>query len=180
MRQIVYGFSDSPFGHLIVARTWEGVCDVQFLDNNQLETIHELGRRWGVYTPTTQNDLMAQTVERVMFEGYDHALKLDVRGTEFQLRVWNAVQQIPFGQTRSYQEVAQAIGEPRGVRAVATAIAQNPIAVLIPCHRVIHADGTTGEYHWGRELKQRLIEWERQHPQLATNPAKITITSNNE
>ena len=75
--------------------------------------------------------------------------------------MWQEVLKIPFGQTRSYQEVAEAIGEPTAVRAVATAIAQNPIAVLVPCHRVIHSDGTYGEYHWGRDLKRRLIEWEK-------------------
>ena len=161
MRQIVYGFSDSPFGHIIVARTWEGICDLQFLDYNRLETIHQLAKRWGVYTPTTQNDTMAQTVERVIFEGYDHPLKLDIKGTDFQLRVWNEVQKVPFGHTATYLDIAKGIGEPKAVRAVATAIAQNPIAMLIPCHRIIHSDGTTGEYHWGKELKQQLIDWEK-------------------
>ncbi len=161
MRQIVYGFSDSPFGHIIVARTWEGICDLQFLDYNRLETIHQLAKRWGVYTPTTQNDTMAQTVERVIFEGYDHPLKLDIKGTDFQLRVWDEVQKVPFGHTATYLDIAKGIGEPKAVRAVATAIAQNPIAMLIPCHRIIHSDGTTGEYHWGKELKQQLIDWEK-------------------
>ena len=141
MRQIVYGFSDSPFGHIIVARTWEGICDLQFLDYNRLETIHQLAKRWGVYTPTTQNDTMAQTVERVIFEGYDHPLKLDIKGTDFQLRVWDEVQKVPFGHTATYLDIAK--------------------GMLIPCHRIIHSDGTTGEYHWGKELKQQLIDWEK-------------------
>lgn len=160
-RLIEYGFAESPFGDIIVARTWDGVCDLQFLDYNRLETIHELAGRWGQYTPTTQDDTMAHTVERVIFEGYDHPVPLDVKGTDFQLRVWQALRQIPFGETRTYQQVAEAIGQPRAVRSVATAIGQNPIAMLIPCHRVIHSDGTTGEYHWGRDLKRRLLEWEK-------------------
>lgn len=159
--EIVYGFSDCRFGDIIVARTEQGVCDLQFLDFNRLETIHELAERWGEYTPTTQDDDMAHTVSRVAFGQLKHPLQLDLRGTAFQLRVWQEVLKIPFGQTRSYQEVAEAIGEPTAVRAVATAIAQNPIAVLVPCHRVIHSDGTYGEYHWGRDLKRRLIEWEK-------------------
>ena len=158
---IEYGFSECPCGDIIVARTYEGVCDLQFLDFNRLETIHELAKRWGEYTPTTQDDTMALTVERVAFEHYDHPLRLDLQGTAFQIRVWQALRQIPFGQTRSYQQVAEAIGEPKAVRAVASAIAQNPIAMLVPCHRVIHSDGTYGEYHWGHDLKRRLIEWER-------------------
>lgn len=76
---IEYGFSECPFGDIIVARTREGVCDLQFLDFNRLETIHELAKRWGKYTPTTQDDTMAHTVERVAFEHYDHPLRLDLR-----------------------------------------------------------------------------------------------------
>ncbi len=158
---IEYGFSECPFGDIIVARTFIGVCDLQFLDYNRLETIHELAGRWGQYTPTTQDDNMAHTVQRAAFGPGAPALPLDLRGTEFQVRVWQALRQIPFGQTRSYQQVADAIGQPRSVRAVATAIAQNPIAMLVPCHRVIHSDGTLGEYHWGRELKRRIIDWEK-------------------
>ncbi len=164
--EIAYGFSDSPFGDIVVARTEQGLCDLQFLDYNRLETIHELAARWGKYTPTTQDDDMARRVARMAFAptAAAHAtlpVPLDLRGTAFQLRVWQALLQIPFGQTRSYQQVADAIGEPTAVRAVASAIAQNPIAVLVPCHRVVRSDGTCGEYHWGRDLKRRLIDWEQ-------------------
>lgn len=103
---------------------------------------------------------MAETVARVIFEGYDHELRLDLRGTDFQVRVWQELLNIPFGQTASYLQVAERLGNAKAVRAVASAIAQNPIAMLIPCHRVVHSDGTTGEYHWGPELKKRLIAWE--------------------
>lgn len=160
-KKIEFGFAESPFGEIIVARTWDGVCDLQFLDYNRLATIHELAGRWGMYTPTTQSDTMARTVERVIFEGYDHPVRLDVKGTDFQLRVWRELCAIPFGTTATYQQVAERIGEPKAVRAVATAIAQNPVAMLIPCHRVIHSDGTFGEYHWGRDLRRKLIEWEK-------------------
>lgn len=159
--KIEFGFAESPFGEIIVARTWNGVCDLQFLDYNRLETIHELSRRWGMYTPTTQSNEMAETVEKVAFEGYEHPIKLDVKGTDFQIKVWREVMKIPFGETASYQQIAERIGQPKAVRAVATAIAQNPVAMLIPCHRVIHSDGTIGEYHWGRDLKKKLLEWER-------------------
>ena len=158
--KVEFGFSESPFGEIIVARTWDGICDLQFLDFNRLETIHELAQRWGQYTPTTQSDTMAQTVERVIFEDYDHPIKLDLHGTDFQPQVWHELQNIPFGTTATYQQIAERIGKPKAVRAVATAIAQNPVAMLVPCHRVIHSDGTIGEYHWGCELKRQLIEWE--------------------
>ena len=160
-KKVEYGFADSPFGEIIVARTWDGICDLQFLGFNRMEVIHELAQRWGTYTPTTQSDEMANTVQRVLFEGYDHPLNLDLRGTEFQLKVWKAIMQVPFGETISYQQLAANIGQPEAVRAVATAVGQNPMAVIIPCHRIIHKDGTIGEYHWGRELKEKLLEWEK-------------------
>lgn len=165
MGTIEYGFAESPFGPIIVARTWTGVCDLQFLGYDRMRVIHELGQRWGEYTPTTQSDTMARTVERVAFEGYNHPLTLDVKGTPFQRRVWEELRKIPFGTTVSYQEVAQRLGMPKAVRTVATAIAQNPVAMLIPCHRVVHKDGTTGEYHWGRDLKKKILEWEQHNKQ---------------
>lgn len=160
MTDIEYGFSETPFGEVIVARTLLGVCDLQFLDHNKLGTIHELAQRWGVYTPTTQSNRMAERVAEVVFGGADRELTLDLRGTDFQKRVWHELRRIPFGQTASYAEIAERIGQPTAVRAVATAVAQNPLAVIIPCHRVIHSDGSLGQYHWGQDLKKRLIAWE--------------------
>ena len=162
MDKVEFGFAESPFGEIIVARTWDGICDLQFLDYNRLETIHELAERWGAYTPTTQSNTMAETVEKVVFEGYKHPIKLDVKGTDFQLKVWHELMKIPFGNTATYQEVAERIGEPKAVRAVATAIGQNPVAVIIPCHRVVRSDGSIGEYHWGRDLKKKLLDWEKE------------------
>ena len=159
--EIIYGFAECKFGTIVVARNAKGICDLQFLGYNRMEVIHELATHWGVYTPTTQDDIMADTVKRVIFDGYDHPLDIDLHGTEFQLKVWKEVMKIPKGQTVSYQELAERIGEAKAVRAVATAVAQNPIAILVPCHRVIHKDGTLGEYHWGRELKKQLLDWEK-------------------
>ncbi len=94
-----------------MARTWDGICDLQFLEHNRMETIHELARRWGVYTPTTQSNIMAETVARVIFEGYDHELRLDLRGTDFQVRVWQELLNIPFGQTASLPAGGRAPGQ---------------------------------------------------------------------
>ena len=109
---------------------------------------------------------MACNIVQSMFEKQQSNISLDLCGTAFQLKVWKALQQIPFGKTISYSEVAHAIGQPTAIRAVASAIARNPIAVVIPCHRVVHSDGSTGQYHWGAKLKKRLIQWE--HDVLAT------------
>jgi len=88
------------------------------------------------------------------------ALPLDIRATAFQRRVWTALQRIPFGETRSYSEVAKAIGKPTAARAVARACATNPVAVAIPCHRVVRESGEMGGYRWGMERKEALLEME--------------------
>lgn len=165
MTTIEYGFSESPFGPIIVARSAAGICDLQFLGYARMEVIHELGTRWGVYTPTTQNDEMAQQVERVIFEHERKPIILDLKGTDFQKEVWRQVRMIPFGHTATYHEIAAAVGRSGDVKSVEQALDQNPIAVLIPCHRVVNSDGTVGKYHWGSELKKRLIDWERQELQ---------------
>lgn len=160
---IEYGFAMSPFGQIIVARTWEGICDLQFMNDNGLEIVAELSKRWGEEAELTQSDMMASTTEKVIFEGLKHPLKLDIKGTDFQLKVWNELQKVPFGDTVTYSELAKRIGQPKAIRSVATAVADNPIAMLIPCHRVIHKDGSIGEYHWGAKLKQQLLEWEKKN-----------------
>ena len=142
-KEIVYGFAESKFGTIVVARTASGICDLQFLGYNKMEVIHELASHWGVYTPTTQDDMMADTVKRIIFDGYDHEIYIDLHGTEFQLKVWKEVMKVQKGETISYQELAERI------------------AMLVPCHRIIHKDGTLGEYHWGRELKKEILDWEK-------------------
>lgn len=88
MGTITYGFSDTPFGEIIVAATKKGVCDLQFLEYNKLETIHDLGQRWGVYTPITLDNEMAEMVASVVFGGKRRKLTVDLRGTDFQIAVW--------------------------------------------------------------------------------------------
>src|SRR5437868_2336134 len=91
----------------------------------------------------------------------DSSLPLDIRATAFQRRVWTYLQSIPFGETKSYSQVAKAIGRPTACRAVARACATNPVAVAIPCHRVVRQDGTIGGYRWGLERKKALLHMER-------------------
>jgi len=89
-----------------------------------------------------------------------HRIPLDLSGTEFQMKVWAALQEIPAGERRSYREVAQAIGQPSATRAVARACATNKVAVVVPCHRVVRSDGTLSGYKWGERRKRRLLEEE--------------------
>lgn len=160
METTEYGFAESPFGGLIVARTAAGICGLQFVTATPREALGELRRRWGNNVRAMQNDEMARAVAHMIFEERYHDVALDLRGTAFQLKVWAALRHVPFGQTVSYRQMACAIGQPAAVRAVASAIARNPVAVIVPCHRVIHSNGSTGQYHWGADLKKRLIRWE--------------------
>jgi AraC family transcriptional regulator of adaptative response/methylated-DNA-[protein]-cysteine methyltransferase len=105
---------------------------------------------------------LRQVVEGIENPAREHDLVFDVRGTEFQRRVWDALRAIPAGETRSYTQIAKAIGAPTSVRAVAAACAANPIAVLIPCHRVVRGDGSLSGYRWGVERKRALLARERQ------------------
>ena len=108
---------------------------------------------------------MAEQVKAILAAMTDHPaagdIPLDVRATAFQARVWQALREIPRGQTRSYAQLAQAIGQPTAVRAVARACATNPVAIAVPCHRVIGSDGSLTGYRWGVERKKKLLGMER-------------------
>ena len=120
----------------------------------------------GARVPDDQAAEMAQQAAQVLLETLNGArlkadVPLDVQGTAFQLQVWAELRRIPRGQTRSYAQVAQALGQPRAVRAVANACGANPTAVLTPCHRVVRSDGSLGGYHWGVERKKKLLKSEQ-------------------
>ena len=161
METIEYGFANSVFGELIVARTMTGICHVHFVTTTRREAVDELCKSWNGSMYATPDNEMARNVVHMMIEDQRNDIALDLHGTPFQMKVWAALRRVPFRQTVSYRQMACAIGQPAAVRAVASAIARNPVAVLVPCHRVVHSDGSTGQYHWGADLKKRLIQWER-------------------
>jgi AraC family transcriptional regulator, regulatory protein of adaptative response / methylated-DNA-[protein]-cysteine methyltransferase len=160
---IRYACADSPLGRMLIAATERGVCAIQF-GRSDAELIEGLKREFP-FAARRSDDLGLQgCVEAVLSKmngkGLDAALPLDIRATAFQRRVWTYLQSIPFGATKSYQEVAKAIGQPSAIRAVARACATNPVAVAIPCHRVIRQDGRESGYRWGLERKKRLLQME--------------------
>jgi AraC family transcriptional regulator of adaptative response/methylated-DNA-[protein]-cysteine methyltransferase len=162
---IRYTFADSPLGRMLIAATDKGICAIQFADSDEeLEygLKHEFPfaarRRDDSAMQAWKKDLLRQMQGQKL-----HAtLPLDIQATAFQRRVWSCLQAIPFGSTRSYREVAKSIGQPTAARAVARACATNPVAVAIPCHRVVREDGDMGGYRWGMERKKVLLEMERQ------------------
>ena len=161
---IRYTFTDSPLGRMLIAATAKGICAIQFADtDDELEhgLKHEFPfaarRRDDSAMQAWKKDLLSQMVGQKL-----HAtLPLDIQATAFQRRVWSCLQSIPFGATRSYGEVAKAIGQPTAARAVARACATNPVAVAIPCHRVVREDGDRGGYRWGMERKKALLDLEQ-------------------
>jgi AraC family transcriptional regulator, regulatory protein of adaptative response / methylated-DNA-[protein]-cysteine methyltransferase len=163
---IRYTFADSPLGRMLIAATDKGICAIQFADSDdELEQglRHEfpfaIRRRDDEAMRKWKEDLLRQ----MRGQHLNAALPLDIQATAFQRRVWTHLQSIPFGATRSYAAVAKAIGQPTATRAVARACATNPVAVVIPCHRVVSKTGDAGGYRWGMERKKALLELETGH-----------------
>jgi AraC family transcriptional regulator of adaptative response/methylated-DNA-[protein]-cysteine methyltransferase len=161
---IRYTVSDSPLGRMLIAATDRGICAIQF-GRKDNELIDGLRREFPFATRKQDRGGLQEWVETLLrqMDGreLDAALPLDIRATVFQRRVWTYLQSIPFGETKSYSEVAKGIGQPSAARAVARACATNPVAVAIPCHRVVREDGSMGGYRWGVERKKALLEMEQ-------------------
>lgn len=160
---IVFTLVDCPLGRLLVAATARGICQVKLGDAaGPLEA--ELRAEYPHAELVRDDARLAGWVGAIVrhLEGRSPTLALptDVRATAFQQRVWNALRRIPYGATRTYAEIARAIGRPRAARAVAQACAANPVAIVVPCHRVVRGDGVAGGYRWGEKRKARLLETE--------------------
>ena len=162
---IRYTCADSPLGRMLIAATERGICAIQFARSDG-ELIEGLKREFPFATRKSDQAGLQSWVDSLLKhmrgKALDSSLPLDIRATAFQRRVWTYLQSIPFGATRSYSQVAQAIGRPSACRAVARSCATNPVAVAIPCHRVVREDGSMGGYRWGIERKKALLEMERQ------------------
>ena len=158
--RIEFAIGESSLGAILVARSQRGVCAISLGDDADL-LLRELQDRFPraelVGGDTGFERLVAQVVGMIEQPNLGIDLPLDVRGTAFQQRVWQALGQIPPGQTASYAQIAQRIGSPTSVRAVAQACASNTLAVAIPCHRVVRSDGALSGYRWGVERKRELL-----------------------
>src|SRR5271169_319853 len=161
---IRYTCADSPLGRMLVAATERGICSIQFARSDG-ELMEGLKREFPFAARKVDEGGLRSWVGALLRhmrgKDLDSSLPLDIRATAFQRRVWTYLQSIPFGATRSYGQVAKAIGRPSATRAVARACATNPVAVAIPCHRVVREDGSMGGYRWGIERKKALLEMEQ-------------------
>ena len=166
--QINYCFADSPFGRLIVASTPRGVCHMAF-EENETDARECLQRRFPNASYHQVVDRFQQTALFIFRKDWNEpeTIRLHLKGSAFQLKVWECLLKIPSGRVATYGDVARSIDKPTASRAVGTAVGENPVAFLIPCHRVIRASGSIGGYHWGPTRKSAILGWEA----VAANPS---------
>jgi AraC family transcriptional regulator of adaptative response/methylated-DNA-[protein]-cysteine methyltransferase len=166
---IRHAVHESPFGPAFIAVTDRGICQLGFIvegsDKTELET---LKRRWPNARIEESMDATRPFIDRI-FNGMSDETPIPVhlKGTNFQLQVWNALLRIPSGAVTTYDTIARDIGSPTAHRAVGSAIGRNPVALLIPCHRVIRKSGDVGDYHWGSTRKRAILAWEAAHREIA-------------
>jgi AraC family transcriptional regulator, regulatory protein of adaptative response / methylated-DNA-[protein]-cysteine methyltransferase len=165
-QRIRYTIANSSLGRVLIAATCKGVCAVRIGESDKkLEaTLHDEFARAEITRDEHELALYArEIVNAAEGKGIAREIPLDIQQTAFQWKVWRALRKIALGETKSYQQVAQAIGAPAAVRAVANACASNPVALLIPCHRVVRTNGDLGGYRWGSERKKQLLKKEKEH-----------------
>ncbi len=165
---INYSFAESPFGNIIVASTPKGICYMAFADDRD-EAFSSLQAQFPNAQYTQVVDLAQQNALFIFKKDWSElsGIKLHLKGTPFQLKVWEALLNIPIGGLCTYATVAAAIQQPTASRAVGSAVGDNPVAFLIPCHRVIKSTGEFGQYHWGPTRKTAMIGWEAARVSLA-------------
>jgi AraC family transcriptional regulator of adaptative response/methylated-DNA-[protein]-cysteine methyltransferase len=174
--EIRYGFHPTPFGTCLIGATARGICHLSFVERDNSDrrasTIRELKADWPKavlrHDPSTTREFAAAIFHR----GRSKKIPVLLVGTPFRLKVWEALLKIPSGRVLSYRDIARSIGAPSACRAVGSAVGKNPVAYLIPCHRVIRETGIVGNYRWGQERKLAMLAWENR-----AKPVKLLQTT---
>ena len=156
--QIIYGYGQTPFGEALIAFTDKGICYLGFIDNNKDVIFNRFKELWENGTLIFDEKKANDYLENIFIKNKKY--NLFVKGTNLQVNVWKALLNLPNGVVSTYQDIANFVEKPKAVRAVASAIGQNPIGYLIPCHRVIAKSGAMSGYRWGLERKRILIAYE--------------------
>jgi len=158
---INYSYADSTFGNILIASTAKGICHLSFSDYDELAFI-QLKNQFPNATFNQKLDFIQQNALFIFTHDWKrlNEIKLHLKGTDFQIKVWETLIKIPSGKLSTYGQVARKINNPKASRAVGSAIGDNPVAYLIPCHRVIQSSGNFGQYHWGSNRKTAMIGWE--------------------
>lgn len=160
--RINYSFADSPFGSILVASTHKGICHMSFADEGRELAFQRLKINFPNAQYTQVVDAMQQNALFIFNQDWKKLdkIKLHLKGTDFQLKIWKTLLDIPVGGLSTYSDLAEKAGYKGASRAAGTAIGKNPVAILIPCHRVIKSTGEIGHYHWGAIRKKALVGWE--------------------
>lgn len=158
---INYSFAESPFGNMLIASTQKGICYMAFYEEERI-ALALLKQRFPHAAYTHKLDIIQQNALFIFQHDWQklNQVKLHLKGSEFQLKIWETLLKIPMGKLSTYGTIAKQIQQPNAARAVGTAIGSNPVAYLIPCHRVIQSTGETGGYMWGTTRKTAIIGWE--------------------
>lgn len=159
--RITYATFASPLGTVLIAGTARGLCSVKLGEGVETLLAEEFSEAELVRDPGAMPQVKRRILDFLEGDATLAKIPLDIRGTVFQRKVWDALRRIPAGETRSYGQIARAIGAPRAVRAVGSACGANPVALVIPCHRALRADGSLGGYAWGLERKAKLLRLEK-------------------
>jgi AraC family transcriptional regulator of adaptative response/methylated-DNA-[protein]-cysteine methyltransferase len=159
---INYSFADTPFGKVIVASTSRGICHMAFADEGEEKALEQLKTIFPNAAYSQIVDMIQQNALFIFSQDWDRLdeIKLHLKGTDFQIKVWEALLQVPSGGLVTYADLARKAGYNSASRAVGTTVGNNPVAFLIPCHRVIKSTGEIGQYHWGAARKNVMIGWE--------------------
>jgi len=159
---INYSYAESPFGTILVASTHKGICHMAFVDKGEEVAYQELVKNFPNAHYRRLTDKVQQEALFIFTQDWSKLgqIKLHLKGTPFQIKVWEALLRIPMGELSTYSGIAGQLKNPKASRAVGSAVADNPVAFLIPCHRVIRATGDIGQYHWGSLRKTAMIGWE--------------------
>ncbi len=159
--EINFSFAETPFGNIIIASTSKGICHLAFV-TDEIAGVENLKSFFPKASYNQKTDLIQQDALHFFRNDWNdlRKIKLHLKGTPFQLKVWQSLLQIPLGNVSTYGQIAHNIQNPTASRAVGTAIGNNPVAFIIPCHRVIKSSGIIGEYHWGSNRKTAILGWE--------------------
>jgi AraC family transcriptional regulator of adaptative response/methylated-DNA-[protein]-cysteine methyltransferase len=159
--RIQYDYAETPFGPILVAATEKGVCYMAFADDPEVP-MAEMRHLFPKANYVQQSDMHQRNALQIFERDWQHLeqIKLHLKGTAFQIKVWETLLKIPVGQLSTYGNIAAQIEHPKASRAVGSAVGNNPVAFLIPCHRVIQSTGHFGQYHWGSTRKVAMIGWE--------------------
>ncbi|MDD4922111.1 MAG: methylated-DNA--[protein]-cysteine S-methyltransferase [Bacteroidales bacterium] len=159
--EIHFSFSEGPFGKMMVASTQKGLCSISLVYDETVAMDH-LKKK---FPKAVYKEVKEHSHQKALAFLTDNChtpdpVKLHLKGTDFQVKVWRALLTIPFGKLVSYGDIARQINHPKAYRAVGSAVGDNPVFFLVPCHRVIQANGECGNYYWGTEVKKAIIGWE--------------------